>query len=166
MSSRSSRQAPPELAQLLIQLGALQSWLLTTVPETSQASTIGWRIGRAQLRLYMHLFQHGPMILSDLARGLGVTTAATSLLVTKEIERGGVERFIDDDGRRVLLRLSPQTEEFSQMIFDQRISVLQRVWKSADPAERAAFTKVMDAILESVEESMGGTAIAGRKKKI
>lgn len=165
MSSRSSRQAPPELSQLLIQLGALQSWLLTTDPKAAQESTIEWRIGRAQLRMYMYLFQHGPMILSDLARGLSVTTAATSLLVTKEIERGGVERFIDEDGRRVLLRLAPQTEEFSQMIFDQRISVLQKVWKSAEPAERAAFTKIMDAILEAVEESMDGMAAAARKKK-
>src|SRR5687768_8082282 len=66
---------------------------------------------QTQMELAVELAQEGPATVRDLARRLGVTPAAVSLLVDRMAEHGWVERERGEADRRVVwVRLTPPAQ--------------------------------------------------------
>jgi DNA-binding MarR family transcriptional regulator len=97
---------------------------------------------QTQMQLGIELAQEGPSTVRDLARRLGVTPAAVSLLVDRMAEHGWVERTRDEDDRRVVwVRLTPSAAAICDAMMRVQRSQLETFLAAVPEDEREAFVR-------------------------
>lgn len=78
-------------------------------------------VSTAQARAIVHLSEHGPQTMGNLAEGLKITTPSATGLINPLAERGLVVRDRDEEDRRVVrVSLSEHAEDIARSIIDQR----------------------------------------------
>jgi DNA-binding MarR family transcriptional regulator len=116
----------------------------------------GWRRGEdiplAQIKLMIHLANHGPQTMSDLAEGLEVTTPAITGLVDKLEKRGMVERLRDAEDRRVVrVCLCPQAQQIAESHLAERRKKVRAVLATLTPEEQEMFVRTLKLLARTLQ---------------
>ncbi len=97
---------------------------------------------QTQLQLGIELALDGQCTVRELARRLGVTPAAVSLLVDRMEEHGFVERVRDEDDRRVVwVRLTPNAAAIVAVMLRAKRTLLETFIDETPAAEREPFVR-------------------------
>ncbi len=90
-------------------------------------------VSTAQVRALVHLAEHGPLKMGDLARGLRITTPSTTGLINPLARMGLVERDRDDDDRRVVrVKLTGKAKTMAGQVVAQRRAEVQQALEGMD----------------------------------
>ncbi len=142
-----------ELEEALIALPVLRRWLLRSFPNRPQAG--GKESPLSHLRVIIHLHQHGPMMMTELARGLGISCSTATECVSALESRGRVLKTRSQSDRRgVVVSLTPDAEAVASKAFSYRRGVLISVLDQLSTSERKAFTKGLSMLARSAEDWM------------
>src|SRR5688500_11943411 len=97
---------------------------------------------QTQMELAVELAQEGAATVRDLARRLGVTPAAVSLLVDRMAEHGWVERERSEADRRVVwVRLTPPAQAMADALLHVQRGQLLAFLREVPEAEREPFVR-------------------------
>ncbi len=124
-------------------------------PLEEPAEETGWRkppeIPVAQIKLMIHLANHGPQTMSELAEGLEVTTPAITGLVDKLEKRGMVERLRDREDRRVVrVCLSPEAQQIAESHLAERRKKVRAVLATLAPEEQEMFVRTLKLLVRTL----------------
>jgi DNA-binding MarR family transcriptional regulator len=126
--------------------------------EVTASETGGRRlddIPLAQIKLMIHLANHGPQTMSDLAGGLEVTTPAITGLVDKLEKRGMVERLRDQEDRRVVrVCLCPKAQEIAEGHLAERRKKVRAVLATLSPEEQRVFVRTLKLLARTLHPSV------------
>lgn len=148
--SRLDSQDPLEQAVAL--LPALSRWMKQTMSGTGDITCIP--VG--QLRAVAHLYHHGRCSVGEVASGIGVTLATASELIDRLVDAEWVERQTNPaDRRQVQLQLTPRAVEVGDQIHATRRESMRRALERLPEADRAAFVRGLQTLVESVEIPAG-----------
>ncbi len=116
------------------------------------------------VRASIHLYQHGALRVSDLARGLGVSPGWASRLVDELESVGLVDRHPDPGDRRVTwIELTPESVRQVEGEYRWRGDAVERAIEPFDARERAAIVAFLRALTdELLVESREQTSRHGR----
>ncbi len=142
-----------ELEEALIALPILRRWLLRSFPNRNQGG--GKTAPLSHLRVIIHLHQHGPMMMTELARGLGISCSTATECVSELEARGRVLKARSQTDRRgVVVSLTPDAEAVASKAFSYRKEVLVSVLDQLSASERRAFVKGLSVLAKSAEDWM------------
>ena len=106
----------------------------------------------SQIRVFMHLYQYGPQTISQLAAGLGVTSATASSVVSRLERLGKVRRTRSNEDRRcVFVELDPEIRKLSSQVHAARKQFIASVLSRLSAQERRTFTKGLVLFAEAIE---------------
>jgi DNA-binding MarR family transcriptional regulator len=115
--------------------------------------TAARRLGlhRTDLRA-LHLLEHGPVAMGQLATSLRVSTGTITALVDR-LERDGFVRRVDDpnDRRRVLVELEPAAWRAFATIYRPCGEAVRQVAGTLTPDEAAATIRTLRAVTDAVD---------------
>ena len=148
--SESKISSSIELEEALIALPILRRWLLRSFPNRGQGG--GKAAPLSHLRVIIHLHQYGPMMMTELARGLGISCSTTTECVSELESRGRVLKARSQTDRRgVVVSLTPDAEAVASKAFSYRREVLESVLDKMTASERKAFVKGLSILAKSAE---------------
>nr|WP_229376423.1 MarR family transcriptional regulator [Streptomyces spirodelae] len=99
---------------------------------------------RAAYLLLNRLDQEGPMGVKALAAGMGIDSSTVTRQVAPLVESGLVKRTSHpEDGRAVVLQLSPRGEARLEEVRSSRRNLMQLITKDWSEEERGAFCKLL-----------------------
>jgi DNA-binding MarR family transcriptional regulator len=137
-----------EASQLLRQV--LQ---LTAAFETQVSSELS--VNRRDFDAMQHLIAHGPLSPSDIARRLGVTTAAATIIVDRLTAVGHVTREPHPTDRRgVMVVPTPASVAAAMGRILPLIMGVDQALEDFDPAERAAITAYLRRVVHLYQEQL------------
>ena len=113
-------------------------------------------VNQTDLTAMEHLIQEGPLTPSDLASRLGVTTAASTLVVDRLVALGHVERHPHTSDRRKIVVVPSRTSV--ERAIDELMPVIAGVAGLVDdlpPADRATISAFLDRVI-----ALYGAAVA------
>ena len=126
----------------------------------------GADVSTHQASILDHLDEVDPMSMTDLAGHMGVTVATMSLAVDRLERRAYVRRDRDpDDGRRVLLRVTPaglRLREAKSVLDPVRV---EQVLAQLSPADRTAALAGLELLARASEAHMRAGAPRSRRGK-
>lgn len=148
--SESKISTSTELEEALIALPVLRRWLLRSFPNRTPSG--GKNAPLSHLRVIIHLHQHGPMMMTELARGLGISCSTATECVSALESRGRVLKTRSlSDRRGVIVSLTPDAEAVASKAFSYRRGVLASVLEQMSSSERKAFVKGLSLLAHSAE---------------
>ena len=148
-----------DMEEALIALPILRRWLLRSYPVRNKGEG---KASVGQLRVIIHLHQHGPMMMTELARGLGISCSTATECVSELEARGSVLKTRSvSDRRGVVVSLMPDTEAMASKAFSYRRGVLVSVLDQMSAGERKAFVKGLTLLARSAEVWMDEHAAGG-----
>ncbi len=151
--SESKTSSSTELEEALIALPVLRRWLLRSFPHRGKGG--GKAAPLSHLRVIIHLHQHGPMMMTELARGLGISCSTATECVSELEARGRVIKARSQADRRgVVVSLTPDAEAVASKAFSYRREVLVSVLEQMSASERKAFVKGLSILARSAEDWM------------
>jgi DNA-binding MarR family transcriptional regulator len=102
------------------------------------------------IRAAIHVYEHGPQTIGQLAAGIGISQGWASRVVD-EMERAGyLQRERDPDDRRVVrVRLVPAAVERVEMVYRWRGDSVEEALEGMSPAERAAVTAFLRRFVDA-----------------
>jgi DNA-binding MarR family transcriptional regulator len=116
-----------------------------------------------QLKIMIILFIHGPGRMSDLATGLGVTTATATGLVDKLVERSFVSReSLPEDRRVVLCQLTEDGQDTVRKIWEKARERIRELLDTMDTNKLEMLEEVLATMLESAEYQVEQDGKSGR----
>ncbi|TDD56483.1 MarR family transcriptional regulator [Nonomuraea terrae] len=99
------------------------------------------------------LAREGALRQSELAHRLRLEKSSTSRLVTQLINRGWAERTpAPDDGRGVLVRLTPEGANAAQRLAEARAARFAALLDRVPEGERATVLHALQVLTEAVDE--------------
>ncbi|MSQ32400.1 MAG: MarR family transcriptional regulator [Dehalococcoidia bacterium] len=142
-----------ELEEALIALPILRRWLLRSYPHRNKEGEKAAPL--SHLRVIIHLHQHGPMMMTELAHGLGISCSTATECVSELEARGRVIKARSQSDRRgVVVSLTPDAEAVASKAFSYRREVLAAVLEQMSVRERKAFVKGLSLLAQSAENWM------------
>lgn len=103
-----------------------------------------------QLKVVLLLFLNGPLRMSVLASGLGVSLATTTGVVDRLVERSIVLRESQPDDRRVVLcQLSDKGHELTSGLWRSARDRTKELLKSIDPSQLVLLVNVLEALSQA-----------------
>lgn len=109
----------------------------------------------------MQLSEHGPMGVAELARRLGVSSPATTVLVDRLERAGHVERVRDTvDRRRVRITDTPVGHEATLHAWLPAIQEIDDVCRSLSTSERAVANDLLGRLADAMTRSAHASAPA------
>ena len=140
-SSEAEAALDDQMEQALQAVPAIRRWLLRSMPKR-QAQEGRDPVPLSHIRVLIHLYQHGPLCMGDLARGLGIAySTATECVAGLETHGRVIRDRSATDRRQVVVRLTPEAEEVAFQVHAQRRLILERVLRRLSPTEGRAFVK-------------------------
>ncbi|MHB0980093.1 MAG: MarR family winged helix-turn-helix transcriptional regulator [Thermoleophilia bacterium] len=122
-----------EILKLLPELGRA---LANSVPDKVKHQGVS----NAQVRAVVHLAEHGPQTMGDLAQGLRITTPSTTGLINPLADMGLVERERDGEDRRVVrVSLSAKAKKMAGQVLTQRRAEVERAMVGMSEEAKANF---------------------------
>lgn len=126
------------VSEVLRLLPGLGRTLSTSIP----SKVIHQGVSTAQVRALVHLAEHGPLTMGDLARGLRITTPSTTGLINPLARMGLVERDRDDDDRRVVrVKLTSKAKTMAGQVVAQRRAEVQQALEGMDASAQDHFLR-------------------------
>ncbi|MEU9232817.1 MarR family winged helix-turn-helix transcriptional regulator [Streptomyces subrutilus] len=117
---------------------------------------------RAAYLLLNRLDLEGPMGVKALAGGMGIDSSTVTRQVAPLVDGGLVKRTSHpEDGRAVVLALSPRGLARLEEVRSSRRELMARVTEEWSEEERESFTKLLTRFNLSLSELMAGVADAG-----
>ena len=145
------RLMPPVVRGLKRQAAARRPAGLEPLREMLAAGSLGPR----HLPVIVVLAFEGSVTVSELARRIGLGTAATSLMVGELARAGIVEREIDEhDRRRTFVRIATPLQQECVAFARERLAPMRRALERMEPATRTHFI----AGWRVLAQEAGGTA--------
>ncbi|MBO8187611.1 MarR family winged helix-turn-helix transcriptional regulator [Streptomyces spirodelae] len=139
----------PEAASGTAVLDAMQHQLAVYARRAEQTRLGGLgqarnSMDRAAYLLLNRLDQEGPMGVKALAAGMGIDSSTVTRQVAPLVESGLVKRTSHpEDGRAVVLQLSPRGEARLEEVRSSRRNLMQLITKDWSEEERGAFCKLL-----------------------
>ena len=170
-ASEAETAAGDQMDQALQALPVIRRWLLRSMPLRQSAE--GFEpFPLSHIRALIHLYQHGPMRMGELARGLGIACSTATECVAGLESRGRVVRDRSPaDRRQVVVRLTPEAEAVASQVQSQRKLMLGRVLGRLSPSEGRAFVKGLSLLgaeaeswMDQAPASERSLAVAGAKR--
>ena len=155
--SEIEKVAAPLVDHVLEVLPTLRRWLVRSAPAR------GNREGRpsspfSHTRAIIHLYQHGPMTMGELARGLGIAcSTATECVAGLEARGRVVKDRPESDRRQVVVSLTPEAKATAAQVVSQRKVVIERVLQQLSEQKAKAFVKGLDYLAAEVDAWLGLT---------
>ncbi|QHC71605.1 MULTISPECIES: MarR family transcriptional regulator [unclassified Rathayibacter] len=101
-----------------------------------------------------HLLAAGPLTPTELARRLGISTAATTLVLNRLEAAGHVRRDRHpSDGRKLIVTATDRSAARAQARVAPLIAGVEELVASLDPAESAAVLSFLDRLLAVYDEA-------------
>ncbi|WP_330332297.1 MarR family transcriptional regulator [Streptomyces sp. NBC_00536] len=117
---------------------------------------------RAAYLLLNRLDLEGPMGVKALAGGMGIDSSTVTRQVAPLVDTGLVKRTSHpEDGRAVVLALSPRGLARLEEVRSSRRELMSRVTEGWSPEEREAFTSLLTRFNLSLSELMAAVAEGG-----
>lgn len=136
------------------EIGELFFVCLYSMQRTSKEDWQGLNLTMAQLKVCITLNFEGPMPISKLADGLGISHPTASHLVERLVQAGFVERVEHfSDRRYTLARLTPQSQTMFQRLRQGRLDDLQYWLTQLDEQDLAALRQGLEALNRVVQSS-------------
>lgn len=111
-----------------------------TLSSSIPSKVIHLGVSTAQVRAIVHLAEHGPLTMGDLARGLRITTPSTTGLINPLARMGLVERDRDDEDRRVVrVKLTGKAKTMAGQVVAQRRAEVQQALEGMDATAQEDF---------------------------
>lgn len=137
---KDENQRTGQIERILELSDSIFKLLLPTVPR----EILDLDLTTPQMKVVLLLFLNGPMHMSALASGLGVSLATTTGVVDRLVERSMITREeLKEDRRVVLCRLSEQGH-----------ALVNRMWTSARSRVKELLEVVPDSKLVLIEEAL------------
>ncbi len=148
-----SGNAPTDrLTQVMEVLPFIRRWLDSSAPQPSQMGAGAAQPSLSQVRIMVHLYQHGPQTMSQLAAALGISNSTATEGVTGLAQIGRVVRARSDtDRRQVVVRLTPEAEAIASDVQSRRRLILERVLSGLSASESRAFIKGVRLLAEEAQ---------------
>jgi len=103
-----------------------------------------------QLKVVLLLFLNGPLRMSVLASGLGVSLATTTGVVDRLVERGIILRESQPDDRRVVLcRLSDKGHKLTSGLWRSARERTRMLLKTIAPSKLALLTEALESLSQA-----------------
>ena len=114
----------------------------------TQKALAPWEVTPAQARALGVLARHGAVRLGTLSEHLHIAPRSATEVVDALETRGLVERHPDPaDRRATLVAPTPRGEEVAAAIRSARAAEAEEFFARLTPADRAALTRILDALL-------------------
>ncbi len=157
-TSESETSLKSDVDTILASLPALRRWLLDSAPESNKNKSRA-KITLSQVRIIIHLYQHGPLQISQLAQGIGISSSTTSEQVTALEARGRVVRTRSDfDQRGVVVSLTPEAETIAAAVQGRRRNIVEAVMRESTEYETKACTEGVTLMAKKANGWMGEEA--------
>ena len=141
-----------DVARLVEEAAAHQLAVQRAVARQRSSPLLDTALTMQQLRAVLLVDLDGPLTGHDLADRLGVSTATTSGLVDRLVERGVVERTDDPDDRRVRrVRLSPAGARVVRDLQEAGRAMSDHLLRQLDPDDLRALVQGLAAVRAVVE---------------
>ncbi|MGI5349154.1 MarR family winged helix-turn-helix transcriptional regulator [Streptomyces sp. CA-250714] len=150
--------AAPDAASPTAVLDAMQHQLAVYARRAEQTRLGGLgqarnSMDRAAYLLLNRLDQEGPMGVKALAAGMGIDSSTVTRQVAPLVESGLVKRTSHpEDGRAVVLQLSPRGEARLEEVRSSRRNLMQLITKDWTDEERATFCTLLTRFNTSMLE--------------
>jgi len=149
-----------QLDQVLKALPSLARWLRRSRPahqlEGHEPVTL------SQARVLIHLAQHGPMSMGELARGMDISySTATECIAALETHGRVAKNRSQSDRRNVVVNLTPDAEAAVSQVLSRRKVLVEKVLERIPPSDRRAFVKGITLLSLEAEAWMDNTQPLG-----
>ena len=148
-----------DLVERILQLGdRVFQELLPIVPK----ELLELDLTMPQLKVVLLLFLNGPLRMSELASGLGVTLATATGVVDRLVERDIILRESQPDDRRVVLcRLSDKGHELTSGLWRSARDRARELLEAVAPSQLVLIGEVLEALSQAgmvTKEELQSTA--------
>jgi DNA-binding MarR family transcriptional regulator len=112
---------------------------------------------QTQMQLAIELAQEGQATIRQLAQRLGVTAAAVSLLVDRMVEHGWLERYRDEQDRRLVwVRLTAESQAMADALMSAQRAQIVKFLSDVPADERDAFVRNLGRFVRVLGQVAGG----------
>ncbi len=124
------------------------------------------RLTARHLAILSHVGTEGPLTVGDIATELAMSLPAASKL-TRELEMRSLVRRAEhvDDRRRTVVDLNALTSRNVQAWLEERNRPLVRTLARLTPAERRAFLKGLDVLVEALQDEADEARVYGPHRR-
>jgi len=103
-----------------------------------------------QLKVVLLIFMNGPMRMSDIARGLGMSLATATGVVERLVERDTVLRESQPQDRRVVLcSLTEKGQQLTDVLWQSARQRARELLMAMTPSRLRSLDEVLKALLEA-----------------
>jgi len=128
-------------------LGYLDALFQRLVVQRQPAESPSVECSREEMRALIRLGSSGPMIMSDLAAGLGVPLSTATHTVDRLVEKGLAVRSRSEEDRRVVQVEMSERGKAVQALLRSKHQAMARSWLAPlSPSERETFLDLMAKI--------------------
>ena len=111
------------------------------------------KITLPQLLILELLSRRGASKMTDLAKFMKVTTAASTGIVERLVRQGYVQRAYDQDDRRIVrIRLNAKGTELLKKIIHQRTQSVIKIFSQISEDDRAEYLRILTQVKDILEK--------------
>jgi len=111
------------------------------------------KITLPQLLILEYLSRQGASKMTDLAKFMHVTTAASTGIVERLVRLGYVQRIYDQEDRRIVkIKLNTKGTEILKKIIQQRTQSMTKVFSQISEDDRADYLRILMQVKDILEK--------------